>query len=397
MNSAVCRRAPRRHQRGVTLVELMVGFAIAMLLTMAAVSFAAHETRLMGISRDRLDLAQSSRAAIDLLAEDLKQAGAGIGYRADGSFAGLLLNDFSVAGLDFNQDGPGPTAFDAVVGVQGPGARTDLTLAFVGQNESTFGVFNSVATDVGILTANGAYATIVEYDPPAAAGLPANGAFCESPGATFRANEVVVLRSQSSLDAFSGDITTQASRPCNSTNGHGCLGNCIPFTVNPDRIFESEPNVAENRSFLGGELAGGHKTIVWFSLDNGATAVLRRAVFDDQTGCLGRDNNCGGLVVDNVESFVVQAWTFSPDTGRWTYAGQAPIVTNDRIRVDVELVVRSRKSLNRQSTPVPLNLVPAPLDCVPSGGPCATARDWGQRRVIRTSVEVKNSGAVSLQ
>ena len=395
MNHSACKRAPRSHQRGVTLIELMVGFTIAILLTLAAVSFAAHETRLMGISRERLDLAQATRAAIDLLAEDLKQAGTGIGYQANGTFAGLMLDRFTINGLSFNENGPGVTPFNPPIGAQGPGVRTDLTLEFAGRNGSTFGSFDSIATDIGIITANGSYATIVEYDAPAGGGV-ARGSFCENAETNFRNGEVVVLRSQSSLDGFSGVMTPGVSGPCNAGNGHGCLGGvCTPFDLAPDAFFQTDPNV-QNRSFLGGEISGGLKTIVWFSLDNGPTASLRRAVFDDRTGCAIKDGTCGGLVVDNVEAFVAQAWTFSEAVGQWTNAGQEDIANNDRIRVDVELVVRSRKSATRQTTPVALNLLPPPNDCVPAGA-CNVAQDWGQRRVIRTSIEIKNSGAVTLQ
>ncbi len=390
------KRGSRPAQRGVTLIELMVGFTIAILLTLAAVSFAAHETRLMGISRDRLDLAQASRAAIDLLADDLKQAGAGIGYQADGTYRGLMLGSFMVDGVvQFNPDGGVPTPFDPGVGA-GPGVFANVDLRAVGEYESQGAAYVSVNTDVGILTANGNYATIAEYN------LGGTSMYCRGANALFDAGERVVLRSEEALDAFNAVITPGNDVACNSnppnqpTNGHDCINGCTEFTfqVPPTvlDIFSTAPG-AQNRGYLGGEIGGGLKTIVWFVLDEGnGTGSLRRAIFDATTGCAARDNNCGGNVVGLVESFVVQAWTFDATAGVWTNAGQQPIQVNDRIRVDAELVVRSRKSADRQTMPVPLNLVPAPGNCIPSTGACNVPQDFGQRRVIRTSVEIKNSG-----
>lgn len=383
-------RRPGAGQRGFTLIELMVGFTIAVLLTLAAVSFAAHETRLMGISRERLDLAQASRAAIDLLAEDIKQAGAGIGYQADGVFPGLRLDDFVVDSIQFNPDGGPPTPFDPGLSTP-PGVRAEMTIGEVGRNEATPAIYTSITTDIGIMTANGSYATIVDYNP---AGT---GTFCTHPETNFRPNERVVFRSQSSLDAFTAAISTVSTGPCSLDNGHSCARQCTTFTFVPKTIFSTEP-VANGYSYLGGEIGGKLKTIVWFMVSDGVRGGLRRAVFDESNTCTNRDASCGNNVVDNVEAFVAQAWTFDRATGTWINAGQTPINSDNRIRVDVELVLRSRKSAARPTFPVPLNLLPGPNNCIPSGaGSCNQPRDYGQRTVIRTSVEVKNSGGMALQ
>ncbi|MEM7677105.1 MAG: hypothetical protein AAF449_13970 [Myxococcota bacterium] len=397
MNPHLTRPMPKGRQLGLTLIEIMVGFTIAILLTLAAVSFAAHETRLMGISRDRLDLAQASRAAIDLIAEDIKQAGAGVGYQTNSDFAGLLLGRFTFGGATFNPNGGAPTIANAGVGV-GPGVFANVALTEVGRRDAIGPGFNSVTTDVGIVLANGSYATIVDYNP-AGAGL-----FCTSPETVFRAGEFVVFRSQSAFDAFSAAINITGAAACNTSNGHDCVNGCTSFTFAPNPAFATDL-AAQGRGYLGGEIAGGLKTIVWFVASNGVTGTLRRAVFDDRVaGCAGRDNNCGSAVVDNVESLVAQAWTFNPAVGTWARAGQVPDNTNNRIRVDVEMVLRSRKASERRTLPVNLNLLPAPNNCVPNARGCPPPipppgfqGDFGQRRVIRTSVEVKNSGRMVLE
>ncbi len=383
------RRARRAHaQRGLTLIELMVGFTIAILLTLAAIAFAAHETRLMGISRERLDLAQASRAVVDLLAEDIKQAGAGIGYRSDGTFAGLLMDNFVAGGVQFNPDGGTPTGANAAVGT-GPGVFANLPLALVGERETAGASYTAITTDIGILTASGSYATIAEYN---AAGA---GMFCTAPGTAFDNGEFVVLRTQSSFDAFTAVINVTGTAPCNTSNGHDCVGGCTAFNFAPNGVYATDLG-ATNRSYLGGEIAGGVQTIVWFAVSDGTQGHLRRVVFDSAAGCAARDDTCGGNVVDNVEALVAQAWTFDAITGTWSRAGQLPIATNDRIRVDIEIVMRSRKSSSRPTRPAVLNLLPSPSNCIPSTGACNEAQDHGQRTVLRTSVEVKNSGRMSL-
>ena len=367
----------------------MVGFTIAILLTLAAVSFAASETRLMGISRERLDLEQSSRAAIDLIAEDLKQAGSGIGYRADGTFAGLLLDRFEVNGVTFNPDGGDPTEFNPGEGV-GPGARAEIELPLYMEREVLGDTYDSVTTDIGILTANGAYATIQAFN------FGGSGVFCRSAETFFRENEIVVLRSQSSLDGFTARIELRGNDPCDTTNGHDCVNGCTTFDYVANPIFVSDPT-ADQRSYLGGEIAGGVKTIVWFIVADGGGTTLRRAIFDDRFNCDGRNALCGNVVVNNIESMVAQAWTFSRENGVWTNAGQVPIATNDRIRVDVEMVIRGRKAGTRMRMPVALNLLPNGINCIPNNGNCNEPADFGQRTVIRTSVEIKNSGEMSLE
>src|SRR5574339_630921 len=99
------KRTPRHARRGLTLIELMIGVAIALFLTAAAVTFVRHETRLMGVSQDRIDMLQGGRAAIDLIGLDVQQAGQGIGYDEAGNFQGLLLGPFTAGSQNWNSVG----------------------------------------------------------------------------------------------------------------------------------------------------------------------------------------------------------------------------------------------------------------------------------------------------
>jgi hypothetical protein len=91
-------------------------------------------------------------------------------------------------------------------------------------------------------------------------------------------------------------------------------------------------------------------------------------------------------VADFAESLRTVVYSWDPDARLWVNSDQAPVDTADRIRVDVELVVRGRSASDRLTEPVPLQLQPG--TCVPD---CVN-RDAGVRRVHRTTVEIKNSG-----
>lgn len=370
------RRHPSEGRAGFTLLELMIGVAIALFLTAAAVAFARHETRLMGVSNEQLDLEQSSRSAVDLLASDLRQAGVGIGYDATDTFRGLLLENFDAGGVTWN-DG---------------GARAQIQLQksdpVTGANLGP--VYNMTTEDIGIVLADGAFATIADYN------IAGGGQFCRSPGVDFEPGEVVVFRSEEGLAARSTVINPIGPQPCRFGT---CIDGCVDFTwqLQPNPGFVTSP-AAQGENYLGGEIHGGLKTLVWFvdSTDPAAPnrGQLRRTIFDGDPAndCLARDSNCGAVVAENVETLQVEPWTWDDSTGAWTrLTGAQRVQGRNRVRVDLELVVRSRVAGVRKHEPVQLAL--APGQCVPE--PCTADRNqWDQlnRRVYRTSVEIKNSG-----
>ena len=379
-------RAPRRSRRGLTLIELVVGVFIAVFLTAAAVAFAAHETRLMGISQDKLDVSQASRASLELLAADLAMAGAGVGHFESGNFAGVQLGPFTVDACAFNASGS-PLVFNPP-SPPPQGAYTNVALRAAGP-QGTFGaVYTSPTVDIGIRFADGAYATVAQYN---SAG---GGQFCAGPNIRFQPNEMAVLRTGDGLAAHTVVVNTpNVAGPCAFGQ---CVGGCANFVFNPTTDFQSSSNTL-GLEYQGGELQGGYKQIVWFVVGNGTVGTLRRAVFDTSPPvCPGRSNAVGGTVADNVEALEAQMYQYVTDPAvfagapAWVNVGQAGVNTRFRTRVDLEVVIRSSGSVDRMRPPVRLYL--RTNTCVPSIAGCTTNPvDYGDREVFRTSVEIKNA------
>ena len=385
-------RTPRRVQRGLTLVELLVGTFIALTLTAAALAFALHETRLMGASRDKLEISQTTHAALDLIAEDVAEAGTGIGYDAAGNFAGLMLGTFTVGACTYN---PVPNT---------------LTLTEVGAQNVAGSTYDLPITDLGIRYANGHYASIADYDETSSGGQHCQD--IDFGDVWFADEELVVLRSEYALDAFTARIVSHAKQggttfsACREYECNTTPARCVDFTFAIDPSWSSDPTAA-TRGYRRGEIHGGYREIVWYiepATDIGhAIGSLRRAVFgtridgvqDLPSTCASRIGS-GAEVATYVETFLVQPYTFNELTGvweRWTVAG--PINTDRRIRVDMELVVRS-ESPAPALQPDPRLRLTRPAVCIPAGT-CGSNTDYGRRYVYRTSVHVKNSGRVRMK
>lgn len=376
----------RRSRRGLTLLELMVGVFIAIFLTAAAVAFAAHETRLMGISQSKLEVSFASRAAIDMLAADLAMAGAGVGHFESGNFAGIRMGPFSIAGCQFNGSGS-PTVFNP--GSPLPqGAYTTIALRTVGQGGSIGTSYTLPTVDIGIRYADGAYTTIAQYNSAGA------GQICMGPGVRFQPNEMAVMRTGDGLAAHTVVVNSNnVAGPC--TFGQ-CVGGCANFIFTPSTDFQTSANTG-SLEYQGGELQGGYKEVVWFVVGNGTTGTLRRAIFDTTPPtCPGRTNALGGSVADNVETVQAQMYQYITDpvvfagAPAWVNVGQTSLGTRFRTRVDLEMVLRSTSSVDRLRPPTRLLL--RTNTCVPNNAGCvATPVDYGDREVFRTSVELKNA------
>lgn len=391
----------------MTLIELMVGVFIALFLTAAAVAFASHETRLLGYSNEKLDMEQSSRAAIDLLVSDLKMAGAGVGYCSTvigpclqtGQFLGVLQGNFAVpGGLQFNTSG---------------GGHTDLRLA--GADQGTGAPIGNSYTlpteDLLVMMADGTYATVYTWN-----GL--GGDYCDGARVNFRDDEQVLIRSEDTLLAMSGMIRQGAARPCADAPTSGCVGGCraftwTPATSNPNSVRFTSELLPPNANFTGGEVMGGFRAIAWFvenDPSNANVAQLRRVVFDGAPGPQGACTDratCGvaNAVAENVETLQYQVWEFQPGRPPGTewraYDAGLPIVTSNRLRIDVEIVMRARVGDERLHQPVALRL--RPDTCVPGGagggadcGGVAPFQDYVERKAHRVSVEIKNSGRMMM-
>lgn len=386
----------RRQQRGITLVELAIGVFIATFLTAAAVAFAAHETRLMGVSRDKLNVSQSSRTSLDLLATDLAMAGGGIGFDASGSFTGLDIGQFNIDACAFNATGA-ETPQDVVSPVP-VGAHTVLNLRTVGPQGSRPATYQTQAMDLKVAYTDGAYVTIADHSPGA-------GQYCRpQPGAggnIFAANELALMRRPDGVAAYTVNIT--ATNPAGVCTLGQCLNGCDTFAVIPNAAYASDPTAA-NAFYRTGELRGGYKTVVWFLASNppdfrcttgGCDATLRRHVIDGNTpACAARNNTLGGAVASNVEAMRFQVYQYVDDlqvvaVPHWVNQGQGQLDRRFRTRMDMEIVIRASNSSDPQKAPTQLKL--QSNACLPSNAGCNALNDSADREVFRTSVEIRNA------
>lgn len=380
-NQRKARGAARRARRGLTLVEVIIGTVIALILTAAAVAFATQETRLMDISQERLQVSMVGRSAIALLADDLRKAGAGIGYDETDSFAGLVTNTFTAGSVTFNPLGsPIP---DGATPPLPPGSYTDNTFTRPRSGPHQGTSYTAPTHDLGIRVAEGSYATIVRERNNA-------GVICAGPGIEFLPNEPVIMRDAIGISARSGTIQVT---PASTGPGCPCMGGCSNFTLTPTTDFSTGPG-ADTATFGFGEIQGGYSTIVWFvAINDAGEGELRRAELPGNA-CAARAT-CGGLVADFAETLLTQVWRWDSTLNRWLQAGQDPIqASGDRIRVDVELVLRSENETNAPKPEVELRLRAGA--CVP--GPCGGVNNDNYSRIAyRTSVEIMNSGRMRLR
>lgn len=363
-------------KRGFTLIELLVGVLIGVFLTTAAVGFVRHETRLMGLTQDRLALVQSSRAALDLLSSDLRQAGLGLVRDPAGNFPGFMTGPFTVNGIQFN-------------------TGNDISLS---KGAPSPGTYTLTTMDLGIRVALGQQATIVGFT-----GIGSSVGtvqICNSPGLYFRDGELVLLQDEFFSSAqsvrFANEIPATGDCPCaNPFVSDPCKAYSwqLPDSGKSGEFWQSFGG-AGNINYRGGQTFGAFSTIVYFvsQAASGDRGELRRVDFDSQgASCLARDGSCGAEVAGNVEAMFYKIWAFTPATATWMEVNPGdPIDSNDRVRVDMELVVRSRVQKENVQPVIQAQLAPAPVDIPGAGDP-----DKIERQVFRTSVDIRNSGRAS--
>ena len=345
-----------RHQAGFSLMELLVSVGIGTFVMLAAVVAATDHTRILSETRSQIDLQESARVSLGLLAGDLRMAGYGIGYRPDGSFAGLARGDFSVSG----------------------GA------AFSAQDRSLSLSFGNVTTDdIGIRRGLGDVRTIASYTD----GL---AQLCVGSGA--RVGDIMVLRSRTGASARTVRVDSVNGSTC---QGAICLGGCEDVSFSPDLTYASDLYAA-NADYTSGGATLGFSEIVWFVVPGSeGRGELRRAEITASDPCSAADSSCGGTVAPSVQTIQVAVWQWDEATASWIdVTADTQIIGEHRIRVDVELLLRSRyvddRSPYRESVPLELG----GGTCVPA--PCGAQADKVERRVIRTSVELRNSGRMNL-
>ncbi len=344
----------RSQQRGFSLVELLISAAAGSFLLAAAVSMSTQNARILGKTTDRVDRAQAARLTMDLLAYDLRMAGVGVGYGPDGAFGGLARGDFVVSGgAQFRAD-------DHVLMLESGQVVTD---------------------DLGIRKATGRVRTIAKYDT-------SSGEVCAGSG--LAAGDLAIMMTREGLHSRSVRIDSIEPSAC---TGGVCVLGCERFQWQSDSTYVSDP-FAVNASFADGEIIAEFTETVWFvepgDLNEG---TLRRAEIDVARPCSARDATCGGIVAEGVEALQVAVWQWDSINETWADRTAASGVTDrDRIRVDIELVVRGSDAHRGSSEAVKLQLAD---QCLPA--PCGTAADGIDRRVLRSSVEIRNAGRMQLR
>lgn len=339
-----------RARAGYTLVEVAIGTAVGSLLTLAAITFASFQTRQLGLTNETLDLSQSARAGIDRLKADLRIAGAGVGYTSAGTFAGLELGTFTRDTATFQ--------------------TSNLLIS------TTYG--NRVTDDLGIVHANGDFATIAAYSPSGTAQL------CR--GSNLAPGDVVLFRSEDGISARTVRIKTMQLGVCSRGQ---CLGGCDDVVWEADSSYLSGTE-ALTAPYAGGEASGDFTRITWFveTTDPAHPDIgrLRRAVGD----CQQRDHTCGEVVLDNVEALHFRVYQRDRTGWQDLTASTTGLTSRDRVRVDIEIVVRAQTP-DRQRQQLPAVLELESSMCFPA---CGT-KDHFARRVARTSVEIRNSGRMT--
>jgi prepilin-type N-terminal cleavage/methylation domain-containing protein len=366
-----------RQRRGFTLIEMMIGVVVGSIIVLAAVAFAGQEARTLATSNQVLELGQVGRVALGMIADDVTNAGVGVGYRADGTFVGInttgvvngAADDIELAGGAFNTR-------NRAINVAGVPTTTD---------------------DLVVAVADGATATIVGAPTGSLAG--ANVTVC-APGPNdlqFSTGDRVIARDAFGLAAASY-VLTNAAAPSPCPADVQCLGSgqCVDLTVGADAYQWTSDATADNAGFMRGQLIGNFRQVVWY-IDPTQSGRLRRYTVDPAVppgACAGFA--CGAIVAEGVESLQFRVRAFATPGG-WQDVTGAAVQNNDPLRVDLELVVRARTqdSSNKLHDPARLLLesVAGVPVCLPAD--CNT-QTLVRREVFRTSVEVKNSGFMRL-
>ncbi len=245
--------------RGMTLVEVLVAVGIGSIVVLGAVRLSMDQTKLLSDTTSQLEMFQSARTGVELLTYDLQMAGAGVGYRADGRFAGLDRGTFT---------GPGGAQFladDRQISIHGNDVRTD---------------------DIGVLRAYGKARTV-------AAHVGDTLEVCAGSG--LETDDLAMLVSRDGIYARS--ITVADATPSMCTDGI-CVDGCTRLRVTPEPSYASHPD-ALSASYVDGEVVGHLERIVWFVTPGvDGRGALRRT--DNRTPCAAADDRCGGTVATGI-------------------------------------------------------------------------------------------------
>jgi prepilin-type N-terminal cleavage/methylation domain-containing protein len=381
-------------RRGFTLVEVLIAVAIFVTVTAGAFAFASQQMKTRKLTEFALDTEQNARVVMDSLRQDLQLAGLGMGYLPDGNFSGVTLGGIDPAGTQFRS-----TDF-----VMGAAVSDDIRI------RGTVGPSRSVAT----------------YDPAAGQFEICGGAFPEW-AVVGQPAELAVLVSESYADARVIEITNvNLGIPCTDSQclatptGYAVGSTCDRITyIDRSDVYATDA-AANGANYSGGTLFRNFFDSLYFvNWAGGVPSVFKADLTRDAAGtllpsgtppiCWASRATCAtnnNLLGENVESLQMRLWyllgpTDPPkipnpageprDLINFTngYAAAGAINNRNRVRVDVEVIARARaeeRAQVRDRVCSSLN----PASCFPAVG-----FDFFKRRVQATTVELKNTGAMS--
>lgn len=363
-------------RRGFTLVEVMVAVGVFVIITAGAFMFAQQQIRTRKQTEYVLDTEQNARVTLDAIRRDLQLAGLGMGYGADGVFSGVILGVFG--GGQFNSD--------------------------------NFNHGATISDDLRIRGASGPARSIATYNAPA----PGNFEIC---GGAFpewtvpQPSELAVMVDEAYTVSRVIEITAvNLGVACTDSQclspAAGGLCDRISF-INRGDLFQTDAS-ANTANYSGGTLFRGFFDVLYF-VQFGPTGpdLFRVDLSRDLAGallavgapspCFGGRGLCavnGNLMGEGVESLhfriIEQRPPTTPppwavdNTAAFTAAGG--IDNDNRIRIDVEVIARSRTQ-EAEAPPGQICSSVAIGTCFPPAG-----TDRFRRRVLSSSVELKNSG-----
>lgn len=336
-------------RRGLTLIEIMVGVAVGSIIIVAALSLAVYSARIQHRQSSNLQVSRGLRDAAELIAEDVRNAGVGVGYDASGVFGGFALgadaSPFAPSGRTVtSRDGSLPT--DDLVIRRALGRRRSALGQLAGEVELCVGLGVEAGDLISIVAKNGLSATAYRVQ---------------------------------SLHA--------------STCALGvCVEGCEAAALTPTSLVPGGALVRSGDAFADLDV------VAWFVVPPGDDpdhpGGLRRAT-QAQFGACAQAFDCGGLVSDVVTMLQVRYARFDEGLSSWVELDPAqPIRTRERLRVDLELFGRSRTDPGLgQAYGLVSELVSE--TCAPS--PCGTEPGSVPRAAYRTTVEVRNAGRLRIQ
>ena len=339
--------------RGFTLIEVMVSLAIGAFIAVASLTLTGEQLRVLDLTESRVSMSQEGRSAMELIAKDVRSAGLGVGYQADGTFAGLRRGVFSVAGgASFQADD-----FDV-----GNGLLTD---------------------DLGLRFTRGDVRTISDYNQ-------GTGQVCA--GGMFSEDELVLLMSRNGRTANSARILS-----ANPDAGVGtvCVDGCETFTFVWDSTYSTDAG-AQTATYDEGELFGDFQEVVYFATPDPVSGLstLRRARIDTSEPCTSRSADCGVVVGVNIEAIQTRLWMFDEASQGWTdVTTDGDITEVTQLRLDVELVMRADSASDARERPVASALENGL--CYPAG--CGGEGDGRLRQILRSSIDIRNAGRMQIR